>query len=151
MKCADARTGKSGELDGAGFRLVNRAARAVGGEDCGTAGFDSVLEAEQALARAARAGAAHGFVSEELESARDELAVEALADDDGCAAAAEVERAGQNTLMPEAKNFSGRSGAEGKRRGAFFGDGFKTPGSADDREQHPDEARNNGQHDSLTE
>src|ERR1039458_2802121 len=115
MKSADARASETGEFDGAGFSLVNRAARAVGGEDRGAAGFDDLLEAEQAFTSAARAGAAHGFVSEETESAGDQFAVEALTDDDGCAGAAKVERAGQNTLVPEAEDFSGRSGAEGKR------------------------------------
>ena len=151
MKRSDARAGESGELDGARLGAKNRAARAVGGQDRGTAGFDDALEAEQPFPCAARAGTAHCLVSEELESASDELAVEALADDDRRAGAAEVKRAGQNTLVPEAEDFSRCSGAEGKRRGSFFGDGFEAPGSADDREQRANEARNYSQRDALTE
>ncbi len=145
MKSADARAGESGELDGAHFGAINRAAGAVGGEDGGAAAFDDLLEAEQAFARAARAGAAHGFESEELESAGDQFAVEALADDDGGAGAAEVKRAGQDALVPEAEDLGAGAFAEGKRRGAFFGDGLEAPGAADDREQRPDQARNHGQ------
>src|SRR3984957_11682835 len=132
MERADARAGESGELDGAEFRAINRAARSVGGEDRRVAGFDNLLETEQAFARAARAGAAHGFVSEELKRAGDELAVEALADDDGCPCSAEVKSAGQNALVPEAEDFGGGSGAERKRRCSLFGDGFKAPGAADE-------------------
>ena len=142
---------RCGELDGAQLGAKDRAARTVGGEDRGAAGFNDLLEAKQRLLAAARAGAAHGSVSEELKSARDELAVEALADDDGRAGAAEVKRAGQNTLMPEAEDLGGCSGAAGKRRCAFFGDGFKAPSAANEREQRPDETRNNGQQDALAE
>lgn len=149
MKCADARAGDSGQLDGAKFRAINRAARAVSGEDSRVAGFDDLLEAKQAFARAARAGAADGFVSEELKRAGDKLAVEALADDDGCACSAEVESAGKDTLVPEAEDFGGGSGAEGKRCCSLFGDGFKAPGAADDRKHRPDEAGNDGQGDAL--
>ena len=53
-------------------------------------------------------------------------------------------------MVPETEDFTGCSGAEGKRRCSFFGDGFETPGSADDREQCPDEARNNGQQEALS-
>ena len=101
-----------GEPDGTHLGLVDGAARAVGGEDGGMAGFDCLLEAEQAFASAARAGAAHGSVAEEIEGAGDEFAVEALADDDGCAGATEVKGAGQNALVPEAVDLGSCSGAE---------------------------------------
>src|ERR1700722_11638487 len=113
------------------------------------AGFDCLLETEQGFLSAARAGTADGLVSEELEGARDQFAVEALADDDGCAGATEIKRAGQDALVPEAKDFGSCSSAEGERRCAKFGDGLETPGATDDREQSPNEARDHGQDDPL--
>ena len=116
-----------------------------GGEDGGAACFDNVLEAKQRFLCAARAGAADGFVSKEPECARDELAIEALADDDGCAGASEIKRAGQNALVPEAEDLGACALAEGKWGGAQFGDCLEAPGAADKREQRPNEARDNGQ------
>src|ERR1700677_842259 len=111
MKSADARAGEGGEADGAGLGSVDRAARTVSREDGGMAGFDDRLEAEEGLLSSARAGTAHGLVTEELESARDQFAVEALADDDRGAGAAEIKRTGQDALVPEAKNLGACSSA----------------------------------------
>src|SRR5580692_11515455 len=113
------------------------------------AGFDCLLETEQGFLSAARAGTADGLVSEELKGARDQFAVEALADDDGCAGATEIKCAGQNALVPEAEDFCACASAKGKRCGAKFGNGFKAPGATDEREQSPDEARDHGQDDPL--
>ncbi len=151
MKRADARAGKRGELDGPELGAVDGTTRAVSGEDGGTAGFDDVLETQQTFSRAAGAGAANRFVSEELESPGDELAVETPADDDGCAGAAKVEGARQDALMPEAEDFGSRADAEGKRHSAGFSDGLEAPGAADNREQPPDEPRNHSQHNALPE
>ena len=86
------------------------------------AGLDHVLEAQQSLARAAGAGAAHGVEAEELEDAGDQLAVKALADENDGAGAAEVDRAGQHALMPEAEDL---------RAGDFTPEGTgATPSSA---------------------
>jgi len=81
--------------------LIDGAERAVGSEDGGAAGLDDARQAEQPLARAARAGAAHGIEAEQFEDAGDEFAVEALTDEDYGVGAAEVDRAGQHALMPE--------------------------------------------------
>ena len=117
-------------LMGPDLGAVDGAARAVGGEDGGMPGFDDLLEAEQTFARAAGAGAAHRFESEDLESPGDQLAVETPADDDGCAGAAKVEGARQDALMPEAEDFGSRADAEGKRHSAGFSDGLEAPGAA---------------------
>ena len=151
MKGADGRAGHLRELDGAHLGAIDGTARAVGGEDGGMAALDHLLESQQAFARAAGAGAAHGVKAEELEDARDQFAVEALADEDGGVGAAEVEGAGKHALVPEAEDLRARAFAEGKRRDALLGDDFKAPGAAHEPEQRPNQARNHGQHEALAE
>ena len=109
------------------------------------------FEPQQAFARAARAGAARSVKAEELERARDQLAVEAAAHDDGGVGAAEVERAGEHALVPEAEDFRARAFAEGKRRGAVLGDDFEAPSAADEPEQCPHQAWRHGQNEALAE
>ena len=104
-------------------------------EDCRAAAIDDLLKAEQPLAGGLRTGSADGPVSKKLESARNQLAVEAAAYDNRCAAAAKVKSARQYALVREAENLRASSFAERQRRGAFFGDGFKAPGASDEREQ----------------
>ncbi len=115
-----------GQLDGAHLGLVDGAARAVGGEDGGAAGFDDVGQAEQPLARAAGAGAAHGVEAKHLENAGDQFAVEALADEDDGAGVAEVDRAGQHALVPEAEDIRRGPLAEDGGRDAFRGEDFES-------------------------
>ena len=86
------------------------------------------------------------------QDARDQLAVEALADEDHGAGVAEVDRAGQDALVPEAEDL-GACTSSPRRRGV-------TPSSAmtskrqvrpSEPEQRPDHARNDGQHKALDE
>ncbi len=108
-------------------------------------------ESKERLRCAARAGTAHGFVSEELECAGDELAVETLADDDGRAGATEIKRAGQHALMPETEDLGAGAHTKGKRRGTQLGDGLKAPGAAHDGKQGPNKARDKSQQEALAE
>ena len=149
MECADGRAGELGELDGARLGAIDGSARTVGGEDGGRAALDDLLEAEEAVAAAGGAGAARGMETEELEGAGDELAVEALADDDGGVGAAEVEGAGEHALMPEAEYLGGCAIAFGEGNRAVFGEDFKAPGAADGRQQRPDEAGHEGEDETL--
>jgi hypothetical protein len=53
--------------------------------------------------------------------------------------------------MPETENLRRRLFAEENGRDAFFGDDFKAPGAADEREQRPHHTRNYGQDEALDE
>jgi len=86
-----------------------------------------------------------------MQSSRDEFAVETATDNDGGMGAAEIESAGKDTLVPKAEDFAFGAEAEGKRGGAFFGYGLEAPGAADEGEQRPDQARHDGQRETLAE
>lgn len=151
VKTANGRAGEPGKLDGAGFGAVDGATGSVGGEDGGATGVENLLEAEQGLRAAARAGATHGRVAEKLKDAGDEFPVEALADDDGGAGGTVVIGAGEDALMPEAENVPTRGKAVESRGDAFVGDDLKSPGATEGVKQEPDERRHDGQQNSLTE
>ena len=89
--------------------------------------------------------------AEQLEDARDQFAVEAVADENGGVGAAEVDRARQHALVPEAVDLRAR---------AFAEESGVTPSSAItskrqvrpmSREQRPHQTRNHGQHEALGE
>jgi hypothetical protein len=151
MKGADGSAGELGELDGAHLGLIDGAERAVGGEDGGAAALDHVDQAHQAFARASRTGAAHGIEAEHPENAGDEFAVEAAADEDNGARAAEVNGAGEDALVPETVNLGAGFLTEYDGGDAFFSDDAKAPGETENPEQRPHNARNNGQDESLGE
>ncbi len=151
VKGADGRAGHLRQLDGAHLGAVDGAARTVGGKDGRLAAFDHLRQAQQPFARAARAGAAHGMKAEQAENARNQFAVEALADENGGAGAAVIDGAGQHALMPETENLEPRAQPVEKRGNALFGNHFKAPGEADKRKQRPHHARNHGQHKALGE
>src|SRR5688572_6276234 len=63
--------------------------------------FHVLYQLQHRLDAAARRRTARGAVAEALDDTRDPLAVEVLAGDDDDAAAAEVERGGQDAPVPE--------------------------------------------------
>ena len=151
VEASDGRVGDSREVNGTGFCAVDGSARAVGSEDGRMPGIEDALKTEQSLRTAVRAGATHGRVAEKLKDACDEFTIEALADDDGGVGAAVVVGTGQNTLVPETVDFAAWSETVKGGRNAFVGDDFKSPGATERVEKEPDEARDDGQQDALTE
>ena len=151
VKGADGRAGHLRQLDGTHLGLIDGAERSVGGEDGGAAGFDDVGQAEQPLARAAAAGTAHGIEAKDFENAGNQLAVEALADEDHGAGVAEVDRAGQYALVPEAVDVGRGLLARDGGGDAFRGEDLETPGKAGEPDQRRDDARDDGQDQALDE
>ncbi len=64
VKGADGRAGHLRQLDRTHLGAVDGSARTVGGKDGRLAAFDHLRKAQQLLARAAAAGAAHGMEAE---------------------------------------------------------------------------------------
>ena len=108
VEAAYGRAADLGEFDGSGFGFVDWAARAVGGEDGRRFVVEDAAQGDEAFAASATAGASDGAEAEELQGARDEFAVEALADEDCGVCRAEVEGAGQDALVPEGVDFAAR-------------------------------------------
>src|SRR6185437_8498721 len=146
---ADGGAGELLEFDGPHFCLVDGTARSIGGEDCGTAAFDYAFEPEQSFAACARTRSACSVEAEHAQDACDQLAVKAAADEDDGVSSAEIEGAGQDALVPEAVNLAPGFLAESDRRYAFLGDHLIAPRKADDPEQHPNDARHDGQNHAL--
>ena len=151
MEGADARARRACQLDGADLGLINGAARSVGGKYGRMSAFDHALQSQQAFAGATGTGAARGPESEQLQSARDELAVEAAADNDGCPRMPKVKGAGKHALVPETKNLRSRSLAIREWRGAVLGDGLEAPGVTHQPQERPHHARRHSQNNALAE
>lgn len=95
---------EAGQLRGAGFGDLCRAARTVGGDGAEVTVEIRTLQVAEADAAVTRAGAANGDEAETLDSTGDELAVEALADENGDTAVAKVPHTGEQTTVPEGKD-----------------------------------------------
>ena len=83
------------------------------------------------------------------QSPRDEFAVKAAADENDGVRVAEVKRAGQHALMPEAVDFSAGFLSVDNGRDAVFRDHFEAPRKAHEPQKRPDHAGNNGQNNAL--
>ena len=82
VKDANGVAGELSQLHGARLDLVDRAARAVRSKDRGMAALDSLGQRPQAAASGSRAGSARSQITEMLDGARNQLTVEAEADQD---------------------------------------------------------------------
>src|SRR5579863_1934455 len=145
MKCPDGSAGHLAELNGSHLGLVARPPGSVRSEDCGASRLDDAFQAKQPFARAAGTRPPDGAKAEHSEHARDHLPVETLTDQDDGPGPTVVVGARQNALVPEAVDLGSSVLAAQNRHNAFFGNYLKTPGAPDDREQDPDQARNNRQ------
>ena len=89
--------------------------------------------------------------AKQIQDASDQLDVKASADQDGGLGATEVDGAREHALIPETEDARACAFAPEERGDTFFGDFFKAPGKTDEREESPDETRNDGQEQALRE
>ena len=150
MKCPDGRACHLCQFDRPQFCLINRPARSIRGEDRGPSRLDDVGQAEKAFARTTGTRTAHGIEAKHPENPCNELAVEALADQDHSAGPAKIKCAGKNALMPKAVDLRSGLFSLSYRDHAGFAGHVEAPRSANHAEQSPHNARNDGQHDALT-
>ena len=74
-----------------------------------------------------------------------------MADEDGGAGTAVVDGAREYALVPETEDARSCTCAVEERRRAFLSDDFEAPGEADERDESPDDAGDEGQYDALGE
>jgi hypothetical protein len=118
-----------GELGDTGLCHLGRASGAVGSDGAVVAGEVGALEVAEAWSSIAGAGAADGEEAHVLGGAGDQLAVKALADEEGKAVVAEGPYAGEQAAVPEGVN--GGSGDVEADGGSGFADVFVTEGGTD--------------------
>jgi hypothetical protein len=135
------------ELGDAGLGFHGRASGAVGGNGTVVSGEVGALEVAQAGGAVAGAGAANGEKTHVLGGAGDQLAVEALADEEGEAVIAEGPYAGEQAAVPEGVDGGGRDvEADG---GAGFADVFVAESGTDTQGDDARNPRNDCENDAL--
>ena len=132
VKCADGCARCLRKLNRPHLGLIDWASRAVGGEDCGATGLNDLLKSEQAFARITGTGSAYGIEAKHLEDARDQLAVEALADENDCIRFPKVEGTGKHALVPEAVDFRAGLLPEENWSDTLFRDHLEAPRSTEE-------------------
>jgi hypothetical protein len=144
---SDSGVDEFGQLDDAGFGDLRGTSGAVRGDGAVVSGDVSALQVAQTGGSVARAGAADGDEAETLDSAGDQFAVEAAADENGHAVVAEPPCGGEQAAVPE--------GIDGWRRAVVAGKGtgianvFVAEGDAETADDGARQAGDDGEGDAL--
>ena len=130
------------ELGDAGFGYHNGTSGAVGGDGAVVPGEVGALEVAQTRGAVAGAGTADGEKAHVLRGTGDQLAVEALADEESEAVVAKRPHAGEQAAVPESVDGGGRN-VEADR-GPGFADVLVAEGSAEAQGDHARQTRDDG-------
>jgi hypothetical protein len=136
-----------GELGNPGLGYQGWASGAVGGDGAVVSGEIGALEVAQAWGAVAGAGTADGEKPHVLGGAGDELAVEALADEEGKAVVAEGPYTGEKAAVPEGVN--GGSGDVEAYGGSGFADVLVAESGTETQSDDTRDPRNDCEYDAL--